>query len=266
MIKAGVIGHPVAHSLSPKLHGYWLKKYAIDGEYKAYDVVPASLASFIRALPEKGFAGCNLTIPHKEAIVEFLDEVDDLARIIGAVNTIVVEGSRLVGTNTDVAGFYENIKPHVKGTKKAVIFGAGGAARAVIMALTQLGFSDIVITNRTRERAEALASHHDLTLVEWDKKETALAGADVLVNTTSLGLAGNPPLELSLESLPKEALVTDIVYKPLITPLLTAAHARGNPIVDGLGMLLHQAAPGFAAWFGVMPEVTNELREFILAP
>lgn len=266
MIRAGVIGHPIAHSLSPKLHGYWLKKYGIDGEYKAHDVPPESLEDFIRTLPERGFAGCNVTIPYKEEVMEYLDEVDTLAQAVGAVNTIIVRDGKLHGTNTDVVGFAENIRPFITGKNKAVVLGAGGAARAVIVALKQLGFAHILITNRTKERAEELAAQHSLQPVGWTEKEAALAQANLLVNTTSLGLAGNPPLELSLDALPKTALVTDIVYKPLETELLAAAKARGNPVVDGLGMLLHQAAPGFEAWFGVKPEVTNELRQFILNP
>lgn len=264
MIHSGVIGHPIAHSLSPKLHGYWLKKYAIDGEYKAYDVAPESLEDFIRTMPERGLAGCNVTIPHKEEVLLLVDEVDDLARAVGAVNTVVVREGKIYGTNTDVAGFSENIKPHLTGKNKAVILGAGGAARAVIVALKQLGFAEIIITNRTQERAEELAAQHGLSTVLWNKKDAVLAGADLLVNTTSLGMAGKEPLDIALDALPKSALVTDIVYKPLITPLLAAAKARGNPIVDGLGMLIHQAVPGFEAWFGIRPEVTNELRQFIL--
>ena len=268
MIKAGVIGHPIAHSLSPKLHNYWLKKYGIDGEYKAYDIAPDALFDFVSFLREKGMVGCNVTIPHKEMAVSLVRNLDEAARMIGAVNTIVVErDGTLTGMNTDAYGFSENIKPHLRDKQKAVILGAGGAARAVIVALKQLGFTNIIITNRTRVRAEELAAQHGLQRVEWSEKDAALAGADLLVNTTSLGMVGKEPLELSLDALPKNALVTDIVYKPLITPLLAAAQARGNPIVDGLGMLLHQAAPGFAAWFGLphLPEVTQELRDTILA-
>jgi len=265
MIRAGVIGHPVAHSLSPRLHSFWLKAYGIDGEYKAYDVAPENLASFIRSLPEQGFAGVNVTIPHKEAVMALMDEVDDLAKDVGAVNTIMVKDGKLIGSNSDVAGFRENIRPHIRGTEKAFVLGAGGAAKAVAVALKDLGFKRILITNRTAEKAAALAEQHGLQLVEWGVKDGALKDADLLVNTTSLGLVGNPPLDLDLTALPKSALVTDIVYKPLVTPLLAAAQVRGNPIVDGLGMLMHQAAPGFEAWFGTKPEVTNELRNEVLA-
>ncbi len=266
MIRAGVVGHPVAHSLSPKMHGYWLTLHGIDGEYKPYDVAPEALERFIKTLPERRFAGCNITIPHKGMALKLVDRVDDLAVAVGAVNTVIVEGGQTVGTNTDVAGFYENVKPHLGATRRAVVLGAGGAARAVVVALRQLGFSNIVITNRSRDKAEAIAGEQGLEVAAWEDRSGVLEGADLLVNTTSLGLAGKPPLEISLEALPVSALVTDIIYAPLDTPLLLAARTRGNPVVDGLGMLLHQAAPGFAAWFGVMPEVTNDLRQHILAP
>lgn len=265
MKKAGVIGHPIAHSLSPKLHNYWLKKYNINGEYKAYDVAPAALADFIGSMVGKNFSGCNITVPHKEAALRLIDDIDPLAEKIGAINTLIVRDGKISGSNTDVVGFSENIKPHITGTKKAVILGAGGASRAVIVALQQLGFSHITITNRTREKSLELAKKFTLETATWEHRADVLQDADLLVNTTSLGLAGKSPLEIDLALLPKSALVTDIVYAPLITPLLDDAQARGNKIVDGLGMLLHQAAPGFAAWFGVKPEVTNELRQFILA-
>ena len=265
MIRAGVIGHPVSHSKSPKLHGYWLKLHGIDGEYKAYDIAPEQLENFIKELPASGMAGCNVTIPHKEEVLKLVDIADDLAVAVGAVNTVVVKDGKTVGTNTDVAGFYDNIKPHLTGTRKAVVLGAGGAARGVVVALRQLGFSSITITNRTREKAEAIANDHALLVAPWENRSEELKDADLLVNTTSLGLIGGAPLDISLDALPKTALVTDIIYAPLETPLLAAAKKRGNPTVDGLGMLLYQAAPGFEAWFGVMPEVTDELRRHILA-
>ena len=265
-IRAGVIGHPIAHSKSPKLHGYWLKLHGIDGEYNAHDIAPQQLGSFIASLPASGMAGCNVTIPHKEAALALVDTADDLALAVGAVNTIIVKDGKTIGTNTDVAGFYDNIKPHITQTRKAVVLGAGGASRAVVVALRQLGFSSIVITNRTREKAESIARDHALMVADWDHRGDELTGADLLVNTTSLGLTGNAPLEISLDALPTPALVTDIIYAPLETPLLAAARKRGNPTVDGLGMLLRQAAPGFAAWFGVMPEVTDAVRQHILAP
>lgn len=268
MIKAGVIGHPISHSLSPKLHQYWLKHYNIDGEYRAYDVAPEALADFItRRLQEEEFAGCNITIPHKEMAVSLVHHLDESARIIGAVNTILVRPDRrLIGMNTDAYGFAENIKPYVKNKNKAVMLGAGGAARAVIYALKVLGFKEIIITNRTQERAETVARGlgDGLSAVAWEQRSAALSNCDLLVNCTSLGLKNNPTLDIDLSHLPTDALVTDIVYNPLVTPLLAAAQARGNPIVDGLGMLLHQAAPGFEAWFGVKPQVTDALRAHII--
>ncbi len=263
--KAGVVGWPVAQSLSPRLHGYWLKKYNIDGEYKAYPVEPEELKEFIKKL-RVGFCGVNLTIPHKEEVIRLLDEVDSIAKDIGAVNTIVVKDGKLYGTNTDAYGFAENIRVQVKGRKKAVVLGAGGAAKAVIFALKQLGFEDVIITNRTAERAETLSSiiHYPLSVAHWQKRSEILEGADLLVNTTSLGMKGKEPLNIDLSLLSRSALVTDIVYSPLITPLLVQARERGNNIVDGLGMLLHQAVPAFEAWFGVRPEVTEELRQHLL--
>ena len=260
---AGVLGWPVSHSLSPKLHHHWLKTLGIDGEYKALAVEPKDLQTTLKALPDMGWQGCNLTIPHKEAALPFLDELDDTARAIGAVNTVIVRGGKLIGSNTDAYGFAENIRAGLTGTHKAVVLGAGGAAKAVCYALHQLGFQHIVIANRTREKAEALAaSFQNVQVGAWDNN--LLADADLLVNATSLGMTGKEPLEMDLSRLPVGALVTDIVYAPLITPLLAAAKARGNPIVDGLGMLLHQAVPGFAAWFGVRPQVTAQLREHVL--
>lgn len=267
MIKAGVIGHPISHSLSPRLHGYWLDRYKINGEYKAYDVLPDELEQFIRSMPERGFAGCNVTIPYKEKVIGFLDIIDPMAKRIKAVNTIVVKDGKLYGSNTDMTGFAANIAPHVSGTHKAVVLGAGGAAKAVVPALKHLGFQDrIAICNRTDERAQEIARDFEIKSFAWKDYAKELTDADLLVNTTSLGMAGHEPLDIDLSTLPKTALITDIVYKPLITPLLAAARERGNPIVDGLGMLLHQAVPGFEAWFGIKPEVTGELRERMLAP
>jgi len=263
---AGVIGWPVSHSLSPRLHGYWLKHYNIEGEYKAVTVLPDELDLFIKSLPDHGWQGCNITLPHKEAVLPLLDSMDEVAKAIGAVNTIVVENGLLRGTNTDAFGFSENIRPHITGKNKAVMLGAGGAAKAICYALEGLGFKEIIAVNRTKEKSDALAAQFVKVKVgEWDKRAELLAGADLLVNTTSLGMTGKEALDIDLALLPKSALVTDIVYTPLMTPLLEAAKARGNPVVDGLGMLLYQAVPGFEAWFGVKPEVTPELREHVLA-
>lgn len=267
-IKAGVAGWPVSHSLSPRLHGYWLKQYHIDGEYGAFTVTAGDLPAFIASLrTHPDMRGVNLTIPHKEAVIPLLDEVDALAGSIGAVNTVLNKGGKLYGTNTDIYGFAENIRPHITGTQKAVVIGAGGAAKAVCKALQGYGFAQVVITNRTLDRAVALAGELGGSLVAapWQERDLILEGADVLVNTTSLGLKDNPPLDVNLAALPVGALVTDVVYAPLITPLLAQAQARGNPVVDGLGMLMHQAVPAFEAWFGICPDVTPELKAYILS-
>lgn len=263
--KAGVIGWPVSHSLSPKLHSYWLKKYGIDGEYVPLPIQPDKLEEGLQRLIDEAYVGANLTVPHKELVLAYVDEIDALAQAVGAVNTLVFRSGKIIGSNSDVVGFSNNISPFIVGKQKAVVVGAGGAARAVIVALKQLGFENIVICNRSEDKAHILAQQHHAEVVTWDKKHLVLRDADLLVNTTSLGMQNQPALELSLEYLPTDALVTDIVYTPLITPLLAAARARGNPTVDGLGMLLYQAAPGFEAWFGVKPEVTEALRNHMLA-
>ncbi len=269
---AAVIGWPVSHSLSPRLHGYWLQRYRIDGAYVPLAVAPEDLVAVLRDLPRMGFAGANVTLPHKESALAAVGQVEALARRVGAVNTVVVTEERgLVGRNTDVYGFLENLKAGAPGWRAdrgpAVVIGAGGAARAVAVALADAGAPELRIANRTAARAQELAAAFGAAAlaVPWQEREGALDGAALVVNTTILGMTGAPPLELELELLPREALVTDIVYSPLETPLLAAAAARGNAVVDGLGMLLHQARPGFAAWFGVEPEVTPELRAFVLA-
>ena len=265
--KAAVIGYPISHSRSPILHRFWLKQYEIAGEYTAIEVPPEGLADFIKTMTKNGFCGVNVTIPHKEAVINLLDEIDDTARKIGAVNTIIADNGKLLGKNTDAYGFAENILPFVRGKKKAVVLGAGGAARAVVYALHDIGFSEIVVTNRTLGRALELKDMNiPITVVGWAKRTEALDNANLLVNTTSLGMAGKPTLEIDLSLLPKTALVTDIVYSPLMTNLLARAQARGNATVDGLGMLLHQAVPAFAAWFGVKPVVSDELRSAVLIP
>ncbi len=273
MMKAGVMGWPVTHSLSPALHGYWLKQYGIDGDYVKFGVPPERLPTALKMLAAEDWRGCNLTIPHKEAAVPLMDRLDDTARRIGAVNTVVVEaGGALAGTNTDGFGFLENLRAAVPDfdakAGPAVVLGAGGAARAIIDALVQAGAPEIRIVNRSPARAqwlgEALAPRR-ARLRPWDERAAALDGAALLVNATSLGMTGNPPLDIDLARLPKSAVVNDIVYSPLETPLLAAAKARGNRVVDGLGMLLHQGRLGFKLWFGVMPEVTAALRAAVLA-
>ncbi len=269
-VVAGVIGWPVAHTLSPRLHGYWLDRYGIDGAYVPLAVRPEHLTDALQALPRLGFAGANVTVPHKEAALEVVDTVDPQARRIGAVNTVVVDNGGLRGMNSDGIGFLDNLEAGAPGwgpgDGPAVVIGAGGAARAIVVALTEAGVPDVRLVNRTRTRAEHLAdSIGGPTIVaEWSDRASALDGAGLLVNATTLGMAGEPALDLDLAALPPDAIVTDIVYAPLQTPLLRAAAARGNPTVDGLGMLLHQARIGFTAWFGVEPEVTEDLRTFVL--
>ncbi len=270
-IKAGVIGWPIAHSLSPRLHGYWLDQQGIAGTYQALPVQPEKLAESLTEFVDQGYAGLNVTVPHKEAVMDSLDEISNAARRIGAVNTLVFEGGVMKGSNTDGFGFMENLKAGHAGFDAsrgpAVVLGAGGAARAVVAALTDAGAPEIRLLNRTRDRAEALAEDLSgpITTGDWDTRHEALDGAALLVNTTTLGMTGKPPLELMLDDLPQDALVNDIVYAPLQTGLLARATARGNPVVDGIGMLLHQARPGFAAWFGVEPQVTDDLRAHVLA-
>jgi shikimate dehydrogenase len=265
------MGWPVAHSLSPALHGYWLKQHAIDGEYTRQAVPPAELPGALQRLRTDGWRGCNLTIPHKEAALRLLDRVDDTARRIGAVNTVVVEGGRLAGTNTDGYGFLENLRAAVRGfdarTGPAVVLGAGGAARAIVDALGEAGAPEIRLTNRSLDRARNLARSlgGPVELVPWAERAVALDGAALLVNATSLGMNENPPLDIDLARLPQAAVVNDIVYAPLETALLKAAKARGHRVADGLGMLLHQGRPGFRLWFGVTPEVTPQLRAAVLA-
>ncbi len=272
VLKAGVIGWPIDHSLSPHLHRFWLQEYNIDGVYEPFAVEPENLAAYLRSLAEQGRLGSNVTLPHKEATLMLVDDADDQARKIGAVNTVVVQkDGSLHGSNTDAYGFLENLKDHQPhwqaGAGPAVVLGAGGAARAILVALQEAGAPEIRLLNRTKARAEELANDLGGTIkvADWDNRAGALADAATLVNTTSLGMKGQPELEIDLANLPETALVTDIVYTPLETDLLKNAKARGNPTVDGLGMLLHQARPGFAAWFGIEPEVSGELRNHIIS-
>ncbi|TWA69082.1 shikimate dehydrogenase [Azospirillum brasilense] len=273
---AGVMGWPIGHSRSPRLHGYWLDQYGIDGAYVPLAVPPDRIEQAIRALPALGFRGCNVTVPHKEAAYRTVDRLDATAKRMGAVNTIVVgEDGSLEGRNTDGFGFIENLKSGAPGWKAsdgpALVIGAGGAARAVVASLLDEGAPRVWLVNRTRARADELAAdigNSDgvgaIETADWVSRETLLEGAALVVNTTTQGMAGQPSLELDLRALPGSAVVTDIVYTPLMTPLLTAARARGNRVVDGVGMLLHQARPGFAAWFGREPEVTEGLRAAVL--
>lgn len=267
---AGVMGWPVAHSRSPRLHGYWLQQHGIDGAYVPLAVRPENLAQALAALPVLGFAGCNLTIPHKEAALDVVDEITPLAARIGAINTVTVkEDGTLRGDNTDAYGFIENLCGSAPEFNPVggpiVVLGAGGAARAVCAGLIDAGSKDIRLLNRTQERADIVAQDMGaaISVQPWSGRDAALKDAALLVNTTSLGMSGQPALDIDLDFLPVDAVVNDLVYAPLTTALLGAAGARGNHIVGGLGMLLHQARPGFAAWFGVEPEVTPELGDFV---
>jgi shikimate dehydrogenase len=270
-LKAGVIGWPIDHSLSPHLHGFWLDQYAIDGEYLPFAVEPDNLESFLHGLAENGRRGTNVTLPHKQATLKIVDHVDDNARRIGAVNTVVVQDDgSLHGSNTDAFGFLENLKNHMPNWQAsagpAVVLGAGGAARAILVALQESGAPEIKLLNRTKSRSEELAIELGgvIEVYDWESRADVISDATTLVNTTSLGMKGQSPLEMDLAKLPETALVNDIVYTPLETDLLKNAKQHGNPAVDGLGMLLHQARPGFAAWFGMEPEVTEALRDHVL--
>ena len=268
---AGVIGSPVAHSRSPALHGYWLKRYGIKGHYIPMDIVQGDLASALETLPKLGFVGCNVTIPHKEDVLKLADVVTDRAALIGAANTLTFRrDGKLQADNTDGVGFIANLRqeaPHwVPASGPAAVFGAGGACRAVIAALIEAGVPEIRLANRTRARAEALRSDFGarVRVHDWSQAEAMMDGAATVVNTTALGMTGKPPLLLPLSTLSPKALVTDLVYTPLKTDFLIAAEDRGATIVDGLGMLLHQAAPGFERWFGQRPEVDDATRAAVL--
>jgi shikimate dehydrogenase len=269
---SGLMGFPVMHSRSPKLHNHWLAQHRLAGTYLPLAVKADGLRAALRALPALGFSGCNLTIPHKVAALDMVDRVDPLARRIGAMNCVVVapDGS-LEGQNHDAFGYIESIREAQPGwradTGPIVVIGAGGGARAVLVSLVDQGAHEIRLVNRTPTRAKALERElgSPIRALAWEDREAALGGAAMVINTTSQGMVGELPLELSLDALPATALVSDIIYIPRETPLLAAARKRGNPTVNGLGMLLHQARPAFRAWFGIMPEVTPELRAMIEA-
>lgn len=264
---AGVIGWPVSHSKSPLIHNYWCKKYQIDAVYLPLPVQPHMLQTVIPALPHMGCVGVNLTIPHKELVVPQLHKLDAFAKTIGAVNTLVVKENDLWGYNTDAYGFWKNIEAHANERKKdkAFVIGAGGAARAVIAALDHAGYNTIYVMNRTMHKAESLRSiSAKVQAVEWFAAANELEDCDLLVNTTSLGMHGQPPLEIALGKLPADALVTDIVYTPLETPLLKAAKQLNLQTVDGVGMLIFQAQKAFELWFDILPDVTEELRNSVL--
>lgn len=270
--RAFVIGHPVGHSRSPLIHGHWLREHGLPGSYERIDVAPADLPVFLASLAERGLAGGNVTIPHKEAAFLAVDEASPAARRLGAVNTLWREGGRLHGDNTDVTGFVADLDQRLgadwsRDLGTALVLGAGGAARAVIAGLLDRGLETVLVANRTLARAEEPRSLDPARVrpLPWAAIEESLGHVGLLVNTTSLGMAGQPSLDIDIRGLPPAAVVADIVYVPLETPLLAAARERGLRAVDGLGMLLHQAVPGFARWFGVTPRVTPELRALIAA-
>jgi len=273
---AGVMGWPVSHSRSPLIHNYWLQKYGLTGSYVQLPVAPGTLGTAIPGLKALGFKGCNLTIPHKVEAMAFMDEVDPMARRMGAMNTIVVQADgSLKGYNNDGYGYIQSLldaQPTWRADAGPVtVLGAGGAARAVVLSLADRGAKEIRLLNRSPAAAQALADAFGdefgevVKALPWADRHDALDGIALLVNTTSQGMVGNPALDLDLSALPTTALVSDVIYVPLETPLILAAKARGNPTVDGLGMLLNQARPAFEAWFGVLPDITPELRRMIEA-
>jgi shikimate dehydrogenase len=268
---AGVMGWPITHSKSPLIFAHWFAENGIAGSYTRLAVSPDDFADVFRGLYKSGFRGVNVTIPHKLMALHLADEASDTARAIGAANTIRFDpDGKVFADNSDGYGFIENLRGSAPGWNPAagtaLVLGAGGASRAVIHALLEAGAPEIRLANRSPDKAEALAQHFGprVTVVDWAARDGATADAATIVNTTSLGMIGNPPLEISLADAPETTLVTDIVYAPLETPLLAAARARGLATVDGLGMLLHQARPGFRAWFGIDPAVTPGLRRAVL--
>ena len=272
MKRACVIGWPVEHSRSPAIHRYWLELYGIDGAYEKEAVRPEEFASFLGSLSDRGYAGANVTLPHKTEALRLATIADESARAIGAANTLWLDGTgRLNASNTDAYGFMTNLNqeaPHWNKRRAPVmVLGAGGAARAILYGLIAQGASRILLANRTRDRAEVLAGTFGpaVSVVDWDARNQALAGCGLLVNATSLGMSGKGPLDIEVEALPEDAVVADIVYSPLETPLLATARARRRQAVDGLGMLLYQAVPGFERWFGVRPQVTKELKAHVAA-
>jgi shikimate dehydrogenase len=265
---ACVVGWPVKHSRSPLIHGHWIKQYGLAAEYRSEEIAPETFPDFIAHLAERGYAGANITLPHKEMALS-LSDADDRAKAVGAANTLWYDKGRLYSTNTDVEGFTANLDDVLPGWTKrvdeAVVLGAGGSARAVIYGLIERGITRINIVNRTPERSQVLQERFGsvVTPAHWSALPHLLGRAALLVNTTQLGMTGQPPLPIDLAPLPRHAIVADLVYAPLETPLLGAARARGLVTADGLGMLLHQAVRGFQLWFGVRPEVTSQLREVV---
>ncbi len=271
MKRAAVIGWPIEHSRSPLIHGHWLQKHGIDGSYTKIAVRPEEVAGFLAGLAKQGLAGCNVTLPHKEAAFRAADERDASAIAVGAANTLWLEGKRLFAANTDTYGFMRHLEvsaPQWRTRDRPVlVLGAGGAARGIVYGLLEAGVGEVRVANRTLTRAEEIAGHfgRHVRALGWEAAAGAAGDAGLLINTTSLGMAKTGPLDFDVARLPEDAVVADIVYVPLETELLAAARARGLACIDGLGMLLHQAVPGFTRWFGVVPEVTAELRQIIVA-
>ena len=269
---AAVLGHPINHSKSPKLHNYWLSLFNIGGYYIPLDIDPRNFENSIRALIDLGFVGANVTIPYKEKVLKIADKISDRAAIIGAANTLTfLQDGRIYADNTDGYGFLQNIKCKYNdwsaGEGTSVVFGAGGASRAILGALIEDGANEVILANRTRSRADQLRSDFGakIKVVDWTKVQNYLSDASTVINATSLGMDGKEELPISLQGLRKNTLVTDIVYTPLNTPLLENAAKRGCRTVDGLGMLIHQAIPGFERWFGVKPDVSENLRELLIS-
>lgn len=268
---AGVIGNPIAHSKSSRLHRHWLKRYGVAGDYIPMQVVEDDLHDVVRALPRMGFVGCNVTIPHKVSILKIADQISDRATLIGAANTLIFKSNgQIYADNTDGYGFMANLRQNAPDwdpkAGPALVMGAGGAARAIIVALADAGVSRIILTNRTRTKADALREEFGarIDVVDWVQAGNVMEEAQTVINTTSLGMEGSPELRVPLDGLRRGTLVTDIVYAPLRTKLLQTAEAAGCVTVDGLGMLLHQGVPGFERWFGVRPEVDDDLRRSVL--
>ena len=277
-VRAGVLGWPVAHSRSPLIFTHWFGEHNIEGRYEALAVAPQDFAAYVRALPARGFRGANVTVPHKQAAFALADETDKMARRLQAANLLCFEAGRIIGKKTDAHGFIANLQENIEAytapvdwqNHPACVLGAGGAARAIIIALADRGVPEIRIANRTAEKITALAHLLDglqtkLTPIAWESRSAALADCGLLVNATSLGQQGQPPLDLSLSNLPPHALICDVVYVPLETELLKNGRACGHICIDGLGMLLHQAVPAFADWTNIMPQVTPALREKLIA-
>ena len=269
---AAVLGHPINHSKSPKLHNYWLSLFNIDGYYIPLDIDPRNFENSIRALSGLGFVGANVTIPYKEKVLKIADKISDRAAIIGAANTLTfLQDGTIYADNTDGYGFLQNIKCKYNdwsaGEGTSVVFGAGGASRAILGALIEDGANEVILANRTRSRADQLRSDFGakIKVVDWMKVQNYLSDASTVINATSLGMEGKAELPIPLQGLKKNTLVTDIVYTPLTTPLLENAATRGCRTVDGLGMLIHQAIPGFQRWFGVKPDVSEKLRELLIS-